>query len=186
MMQDVPAGHIAAIVTDLEMTAPPADPGPAAPLVRWRNPDLDAYRALFREIGEDWLWFSRLSLPDEALAAILHDPQVELYAGPDRESIVELDFRQGGSCEVAFFGLVPSMTGRGEGRRLMAAALALAWREGVGRVWLHTCTLDHPAALPFYLSCGFRAVRRRVEVEPDPRLDGRIVPQAASHHPVIR
>ena len=93
MIQDVPAGHIAAIVTDLEMTAPPADPGPAAPLVRWRSPDLDAYRALFREIGEEWLWFSRLSLPDEALAAILHDPQVEMYAGPNRESIVELDFR---------------------------------------------------------------------------------------------
>ncbi len=184
-MQDVPAGHIAAVVTDLEMTAPPADPGPAASLVRWRSPDLEAYRALFREVGEDWLWFSRLSLADEALAAILHDPQVELHAGPDRESIVELDFREEGSCEIAFFGLVPSMTGRGEGRRLMAAALAHAWREGVGRVWLHTCTHDHPAALGFYLSCGFRAVRRRIEIEPDPRLDGRIARQAAAHHPVI-
>ncbi len=186
MMQDVPAGHIAAVVTDLEMTAPPADPGPAAELVRWHRPDLDAYRALFREVGEEWLWFSRLSLADDALAAILRDPQVELYAGPAGESIVELDFREEGACEIAFFGLVPSMTGRGEGRMLMSAALALAWREGVGRVWLHTCTLDHPAALPFYLSCGFRAMRRRIEIEPDPRLDGRIPPQAAAHHPVIR
>lgn len=185
-MQDVPAGHIAAIVTDLEMAAPPADPGPAASLARWRNPDLDAYRALFREIGEEWLWFSRLSLPDSGLAAILRDPQVEVYAGPEGESLVELDFRADGSCEIAFFGLVPAMTGRGEGRRLMAAALALAWREEIGRVWLHTCTLDHPAALPFYLSCGFRAVRRRVEIEPDPRLDGRVRPNAAAHHPVIR
>ncbi len=186
MMQNVPAGHIAAIVTDLEMRAPPADPGPAAPLVRWPDPDLNAYRALFREIGEEWLWFSRLSLSDEALAAILHDPQVELYAGSDRESIVELDFRDEGVCEIAFFGLVAPMTGRGEGRGLMAAALALAWREGIGRVWLHTCTLDHPAALRFYLSCGFRAVGRRVEIEPDPRLDGRIASEAAMHHPVIR
>ncbi len=186
MMQDVPAGHIAAIVTDLEMTAPPADPGPVAGLVRWHSPDLDAYRALFREVGEDWLWFSRLSLADEALAAILHDPLVELYSGPDRESIVELDFREAGRCEIAFFGLVPSMIGRGEGRKLMSAALELAWRGGVRKVWLHTCTMDHPAALPFYLSCGFRAVRRRFEVEPDPRLDGRIAPEAAAHHPVIR
>ncbi len=185
MMQDVPAGHIAAVVTDLEMTVPPTDPGPAAPLVRWRNPGLDAYRALFREIGEEWLWFSRLSLPDSELAAILRHPQVELYAGPDRESIVELDFREQGACEIAFFGLAPSMTGRGEGRRLMAAALTLAWREGINRVWLHTCTLDHPAALRFYLSCGFRAVRRRIEIEPDPRLDRRIAPDAAAHHPVI-
>ena len=186
MMQDVPPGNVAAIVTDLEMTAPPADPGPAAAIVRWHRPDLAAYRALFREVGEEWLWFSRLSLSDEVLAAILHDPQVELYAGPARESIVELDFREEGVCEIAFFGLVPSMTGRGEGRRLMAAALALAWREGIGRVWLHTCTLDHPAALPFYLACGFRAVRRRIEIEPDPRLDGRIASEAAAHHPVIR
>lgn len=185
MMQDVPAGHIAAVVTDLEMTAPPTDPGPAASLVRWHNPDLDAYRALFREIGEEWLWFSRLSLLDSELATILHDPQVEMYAGPEGESIVELDFRKQGVCEIAFFGLAPSMTGRGEGRRLMTAALALAWREGISRVWLHTCTLDHPAALPLYLSCGFRAVRRRVEIEPDPRLDGRMARHAAAHHPVI-
>ena len=186
MMQDVPPGHVAAIVTDLEMTAPPADPSPAAAHVRWHRPDLAAYRALFCEVGEEWLWFSRLSLADDALAAILQHPQVELYAGPDRESIVELDFREEGSCEIAFFGLVPSITGRGEGRRLMAAALALAWREGIGKVWLHTCTLDHPAALPFYLACGFRAVRRRIEIEPDPRLDGRIAPEVAAHHPVIR
>ncbi len=185
MMHGVPAGHIAAVVTDLEMAAPPADPGPAAELVRWHRPDLDAYRALFRDIGEEWLWFSRLSLTDEALAAILRHPQVEFYAGPDRDSIVELDFREDGACEIAFFGLAPSLTGRGEGRRLMAAALARAWREGIDRVWLHTCTLDHPAALRFYLACGFRAVRRRLEVEPDPRLDGRIARHAAAHHPMI-
>ena len=186
MMQDVPPGHIAAVVTDLEMTALPADPGPVAALVRWHRPDLAAYRALFREVGEDWLWFSRLSLADEALAAILRDPKVELYAGPDKESIVELNLREEGACEIGFFGLVPSLTGRGEGRRLMSAALALAWREGVCRVWLHTCTLDHPAAPGFYLSRGFRAVRRRIEIEPDPRLDGRIAPEAAAHHPVVR
>ncbi len=186
MMQDVPPGHIAAVVTDLEMTAPPADPGPAAPLVRWCDPGPEAYRRLFREIGEEWLWFSRLSLADEALAAILRHPQVELYTGPDMKSIVELDFRREGWCEIAFFGLAPSMTGRGQGRRMMAAALARAWREGIDRVWLHTCTIDHPAALRLYLSCGFRAVRRRIEIEPDPRLDGRIAPSAAAHHPVIR
>ena len=186
MILDLPPGHIAAIVTDLEMAAPPPDPGRAARLVHWRRPDLDAYRALFREVGEDWLWFSRLSLTDEALAAILHDPLVELYSGPDRESIVELDFREEGVCEIAFFGLAPSMIGRGEGRKLMAAALDIAWRDGIRKVWLHTCTMDHPSALPFYLSCGFRAVRRRFEIEPDPRLDGRIGPEAAAHHPVIR
>jgi len=185
MMLDAPPGHVAAVVTDLEMTAPPADPGPAAMLSR-RRLSLSAYRALFREVGENWLWFSRLSLSDAALAEILEDPRVEVYVGADDESLVELDFRERGLCEIAFFGLVPSRTGQGRGRRLMAAALERAWREGVRKVWLHTCTFDHPAALRFYLACGFRAVRRRIQIEPDPRLDGRLAPEAGAHHPVIR
>ncbi len=185
-MLPVPPGHVAAIVTDLEMTAPPARPGPALALRHVRSPDLDRYRALYREIGEHWLWFSRLGLSDAALAEILRDPEVEVHVGAKGEGLVELDFRRAGLCEIAFFGLVPSRIGRGDGRRMMAAALALAWREGVGKVWLHTCTLDHPSALGFYLASGFRAVARRIEIAPDPRLDGGpLGPDAAAHHPVI-
>ncbi len=186
MILPVPAGHLAAVVTELEMTAPPDRPGPAMALRRDPRPDLARYLAFYREIGEDWLWYSRLGLSDAALAEILHDPKVEVHVGANREGLVELDFRRDGVCSITFFGLVPSRIGRGDGRRMMTAALALAWREGVGKVRLQTCTLDHPGALGFYLRCGFRAVARRVEIAPDPRLDGPMGPDVAPHHPLIR
>ena len=69
--------------------------------------------------------------------------------------MLELDFRVEGTCELSYFGLVPELTGKGNGGWLMARALGLAWRKSVARVWVHTCTLDHPAALGFYRRHGF-------------------------------
>ena len=82
--------EIATIVTHLEMRERPRPaPIPPAPLrlVPWKTPDLAAYRALFRRVGEPWLWFSRLVMPDDQLAAILHDPLVEVYAVTDPRGV---------------------------------------------------------------------------------------------------
>ena len=97
---DVPAGKIAAIVTHLEMTARPAprpDPPDAWTLRRVDSPGLDWFRDLYRRVGEEWLWFSRIRMPDAELAARLHAPQLEVYAlvGDGRdEGLLELDFRE--------------------------------------------------------------------------------------------
>src|SRR5882762_11174769 len=106
---DVPAGKIAAVVTHLEMTERPAlrpDPPGAWTLRRVETPDLDWYRDLHRRIGEEWLWFSRLQMPDAKLADIIQSPLVEVYVlvheGHD-EGLLELDFRQPGQCELVFF-----------------------------------------------------------------------------------
>ena len=115
---DVPAGKIAAIVTSLEMAAP-APARPEAPDPRWRlyrneRPAPDWYRDLYRRVGESWLWFSRLNLGDAALAAILDDSAVEIYAltVDDRpEGLLELDYREPGMCELAFFGVTPALIG---------------------------------------------------------------------------
>ena len=167
---------LAAIVTSLEMrTPPPRRPLPASPLrlVRWPAPPAERYRALFRRVGEPWLWFSRLVLGDAALAAIIGDAAVEVYAVTDPRGIevgmLELDFREAGTCELAFLGLVPELAGKGHGGWLMANALMLAWRGGVTRVWVHTCTLDHPAALAFYRKAGFVAFARAIETFAEPR-----------------
>ena len=185
MILTIPPGHVAAVVTDLEMAAPPPRRDSATELRHWTDPDPRAYRDLFRSIGAEWLWYSRLALSDESLIGILRDPRVEVHLSRDGSGMVELDFRTADACEIAFFGLRPERVGRGEGRRLMAAALAEAWRPGIGKVWLHTCTLDHPGALRFYLGCGFRAVRRHIEIERDPRLSGLLPRGAGAHHPVI-
>lgn len=188
----VPDDHVATIVTTLEMTRRPrARALPDAPLrlVRWERPAPESYRALFRRVGAPWLWFSRLVMDDAALVAIVHDPAVEVHAVLDRAGIevgmLELDFRTGGACEIGYFALVPELAGRGLGRWFMARALALAWRGGVERVWLHTCTLDHPRALGFYRAQGFVAVRRTVETFADPRVLGVLPADAAPQVPLL-
>lgn len=190
---DLPPGKIAAIVTSLEMTAKPAPkadpPGTDGlaldPIAR---EDIERYLAIYERIGAEWLWFSRLMKPRGELADLLAEPKVMIFAlraaGEDA-GLLELDFRQPGEAELAFFGVGPALVGRGAGRWLMNRALELAWARPIRRFWVHTCTLDHPAALTFYQRSGFRAFRRGVEVADDPRLAGVLPRQSAAFHPVI-
>lgn len=192
MLTPVIPGELAAVVTSLEMRERPKPrPLPPSPLRlnKWPAPAADAYRTLFRRVGAPWLWFSRLLLGDEALLAILHDPGVDLYAIVDRAGIevgmLELDFRIAGECEIAFFGLVPELTGKGHGDWLIAQALMLGWRKDVRRMWVHTCTLDHPGALGFYRRNGFTPFARAIETFADPRLLGILPRDAAPQIPLI-
>jgi GNAT superfamily N-acetyltransferase len=184
-------GHLAAVVTYLEMHQRPTLSVPPSPLSlqRLEHPDPGQYRRLFRLVGARWLWFSRLIMDDGALAAILRDPQVELFAihdgGNAEAGFLELDFRVPGECELAFIGLVPELAGRGHGQWLLAEALRLAWRDGVQRVHVHTCSLDHPAALSAYRRAGFVAFKRAVERFPDPRLTGILPADCAPQLPVV-
>jgi GNAT superfamily N-acetyltransferase len=188
---DVPAGKIAAVVTHFEMTERPAlrpDPKGAWTLRRVPSPDLDWFRDLYRRVGEEWLWFSRLQMTDAELAAVIRSPMVDVHAlvheGRD-EGLLELDFREPGQCELAFFGVTADLIGGGAGRWLMNRALELAWSRQVSRVWVHTCSLDHPSALAFYQRSGFRPFRRQIEIADDPRLDGTAPRSAAKHVPII-
>ncbi|MCL6707830.1 GNAT family N-acetyltransferase [Pseudomonas sp. R2.Fl] len=188
----VPPGKLANVVTCLEMLErPPARPAPPASglsVEHWPEPTPEAYRELFRRVGEDWMWVSRLVMPDEELAAIVDDPLVEVHAltdGRQRLGLLELDFRKDGECELAFFGLVPEAIGAGAGRLLMNAAIERAWSKPINRFWVHTCHFDSPAALPFYQRSGFRPYAFMVEVCDDPRLTGEMRRDAAGHVPLI-
>lgn len=188
---DIPDGKIAAVVTHLEMTARPPlrDESPGA----WRlrkvePPALGWYRDLYRRVGEEWLWFTRTGLEDSDLASRIHAPGVELYGlvvdGHD-EGLLELDFSEPGNCELLYFGVTAKLIGTGATRFLMNRALEIAWSRDVSRVWVHTCTFDHPSAVAFYQRSGFRAFRRQIEVADDPRLNGMAPRDAARHVPVI-
>lgn len=193
---DLPPGRIAAVVTHLEMTAPPpaatAPEPPVAPtgvtLERLTGPDVARYRALFAAVGEPWLWFGRCRLSDAALAEILADEAVEAYAvtrdGADI-GLLELDARAGCEVELAYFGVIPSAVGTGLGRFMMETALRRAWARSPARVFVHTCTLDHPSALAFYRRAGFTPYKRSIEVAEDPRLTGLLPRDAAPQVPLL-
>ena len=188
---DVPPGKLAMVVTHLEMCAPPTLRGVPAPqgvtfadLPRLVVP----YRALFRRVGQDWLWFGRLELSDDELSAILTDPNVLLFTlikDGKPEAILELDFREAGQCELAYFGLTSALIGTGSGAYLMDRALEIAWARGIERMHLHTCTIDSPQALGFYARSGFTAYRRQVEIADDPRARGLHGPSTAPQIPLI-
>jgi ribosomal protein S18 acetylase RimI-like enzyme len=187
---EVPDGQLAAVVTYLEMERPPADVAvPPSPLDLHRvHPSPVDYRVLFRLVGAPWLWFSRLVMRDEALAAILDHPAVELFEVRDGTTVVgmlELDRRGEGQCELSFVGLVPGYTGQGHGRWLLAEAVSRAWGADTRLVHVHTCGLDHPAALGAYRRAGFTAVARKVETFIDPRLAGILPRDAAPHVPLV-
>ena len=189
----VPTGKLAMVVTQLEMRAR-ADtrPVPIPDSVALRpltDVTLDQYRDIYRRVGEEWLWFSRLTMNDADLSAIIHDPKVQLFTlehGGQTQALLELDYRTDGECELAFFGLTKELIGTGSGRYLMNFAINTVWDQPIKRFHLHTCTIDSPMALNFYARSGFTAVGRKIEVADDPRLtkgwDQKIAPQI----PIVR
>ena len=188
--ESLPDGELAAVVTYLEMLTPPDHSVPPSPLSlkRVEVPEPEHYRGLFRRVGAPWLWFSRLTLDDAHLAEIIQHPKVELYSvlnDSNQVGMLELDFREPHECELSFIGLVPELAGQGHGRWLLAEALRLAWREGVDRVHVHTCSLDHPAALAAYRRAGFTPFKRTIERFRDPRLLGILPTTAAPQIPLL-
>ena len=183
---DVPKGKVATIVTHLEMRTAQMRGATLPDGLEFTTlpRDLAAYRDILRRVGQQWLWFGRLLLDDAELSKIIDDPLVELYTltkDCNPEAILELDFRVTGECELAFFGLTGALIGSGAGAYLMDQAVSKAFRAGITRFHVHTCTLDSPQALGFYRRSGFTPIRQQVEVADDPRILG-IHPQDAGPH----
>jgi GNAT superfamily N-acetyltransferase len=128
-------------------------------------------------------------LSDAQLSAVLNAPTTELFIADNNGAEVgmaELDRAASGEVEIAFFGLYAEALGKRLGRPFMDALLDRAWNGSISRVWVHTCTLDSPVALPFYLSCGFKPYKRAIEVADDPRVRGVLPESAAPQVPIIR
>jgi GNAT superfamily N-acetyltransferase len=189
----VPPGKVAMVVTYLQMLRP-AESRPVVPpegvALRQVTPDLDWYRDVFRRVGaKDWLWYGRLAMDDDRLSAILSDPDITFHTltrdGRD-EALLELDFRQEGQCELAYFGVTSRLIGTGAGRFLMNAAIRRAWERPIERLHVHTCNLDSQRAYDFYVRSGFTPYMQEVEIDDDPRVTGLLPAGAAPHVPLLR
>jgi GNAT superfamily N-acetyltransferase len=137
-------------------------------IVHARKPTLAYYRFLIDTVGKKWNWEGRKTLSDAALSAIIHDPRDEihvLFADGVPAGFVELDRRTEDEIEIVFFGLMPEFIGQGLGKFFLQWAIDKAWTYGPKRLWLHTDTEDHPAALPLYLTMGFAVYKEVVEGE---------------------
>jgi GNAT superfamily N-acetyltransferase len=140
----------------------------AAPMVSGllieRRPSISVehYRRLYHGVGSKWQWIDRNVWSDEQLASHLASPKTlvwECLIDNDSAGFFELSRQDDGSVEIAYFGLMEGAMGRGFGKALLTRAVEEAWSLGATRVWLHTCTLDSPRALPNYRARGFREVK---------------------------
>jgi GNAT superfamily N-acetyltransferase len=172
--------QIEVVVTYLEMTERPQRPTIPTPagrlaLMRADAPSVSYYRYLYNAVGEPWFWVDRRQLDDAALAALVHDPKVEiyvLYVNGEPAGYAELDRRPEPDIDIAYFGIRPQFVGRGFGPYLMNWAVDQAWQYGPRRLTVNTCTLDHPKALRTYQRIGFVAYKQERKLIDDPRLAG--------------
>lgn len=185
-------------VTYLEMLQPPTRTPLRPPLskhplalMRAHEPTVSYYRYLYDTVGEPWLWYERRQLSDKKLREIIEDDDVTLYVllhGAVPAGFAELDRRRKGTerrgdTHLAYFGLIPEFIGRHFGHYFLEAVVDLAWEQNPeGRLTVHTCTLDHPAALPLYQRCGFVPTGQRTTEIADPRSTG-ILPAEAGPPP---
>ncbi len=161
--------------TYLQMLSPPATtiviPPGGVEVRRLESPSVEEYRALYRGVGAEYNWVDRLIMPDEDLRRIVQDERVEVHeltVAGSPAGYAELDRRTPGEIELAYFGLFPAFIGRGLGKFLLQRAVDIAWAHHPRRVWVHTCDLDHKAALGNYLKAGFAIYDERILQQPVP------------------
>ena len=132
---------------------------PAIKIERQADCSIELFRYLYVEVGRNYHWVDRLPWTDEQIAEHLHRAENSIWLmsfSNETAGYFELHKCEDGSIELAYFGLLENFIGRGLGKHLLTKATEQAWAEGANRVWLHTCTLDDPAALPNYLKRGFK------------------------------
>jgi ribosomal protein S18 acetylase RimI-like enzyme len=120
------------------------------------------YRFLYREVGGAYAWTDRAAWSDEDIAGHLAQAAIQVWVARVEGRIAgffELRWCDDRSLEIAYFGLLPDFVGRGLGGHVLSEALREAWAQDPERVWLHTSTLDHAAALPNYLKRGMMVTR---------------------------
>lgn len=124
-------------------------------------------RYLYQLVGEPWQWVDKLALSDQAWQEYAERDSLRTWVAYHRGSIAgyyELERQDDGSVQIAYFGLAPRFVGKGFGGFLLTHALESAWSWGdTDRVWVHTCTLDHPGALSNYQARGMQIFRTEQE-----------------------
>lgn len=162
------------VVTYLEMrdasSLRAATGGPQLELRRLGEPCAALNRFFYVEVGRAWRWVDRLSWTDDAWQAWVERPQLSTWIAGHAGNPVgyaELD-HVGDDLEVTYFGLLPQFIGRGMGAVALTQVIEAAWSLGPRRVWLHTCSLDHPGARANYERRGFRAYKEEFFDAPDP------------------
>ena len=116
-------------------------------------------RDLYLAVGENWSWTDKRTWTDDQWKEYGLAPELRTFGAYLNDTLAgyyELRGDEEGGVEITYFGLLPQFLGRGLGGALLTSAIEQAWQmsPSVARVWLQTCTLDHPRALANYQARG--------------------------------
>ncbi len=160
-------------ITHLEMLALTDLQAKAAPTAdvhcaRVPRPMPELNRFFYTAIGGDWFWWERLAWSYADWMKYLDRPESSTWiiskAGVPA-GFFELEHQPNDTVELVYFGLLAAYTGQGLGAWALSEAIRRAWEGTTKRVWVHTCDLDHPAALANYIARGFRIFKTEVRLE---------------------
>ncbi|WP_299429419.1 GNAT family N-acetyltransferase [uncultured Meiothermus sp.] len=128
-------------------------------IIKAEIPSAELQHFLYRSVGGDWYWYEKANWTyqqwlEYAQNSSLHTWVAYLKGTP--AGYFQLEVQPEQSVEIAYFGLLKQFSGMGLGGYLLTCALEEAWRLRAKRVWVHTCSLDSPAALANYQARGMQ------------------------------
>ncbi|MBL7904380.1 MAG: GNAT family N-acetyltransferase [Bacteroidales bacterium] len=173
--------EIAATTWWMQMTAPPAGETMASlpancRVLRAEKPTRAFYLYLYTSVGRPYQWYNRLMMQASELQKLLDNEHTEvwvLYDSGVPAGFVEYDLSEANETEIVYFGLSCEFTGRKLGKPFLHWCVQNAWQRPLKRLWLHTCNLDHPAAINLYRGAGFEVYDQDTIMQqtPDPEDD---------------
>ena len=134
------------------------------PIVKKIKPDFQLNKFFYKQVGKKYRWIDRLSWPDEKWIEYISNKNLETYVisiSDDLVGFFELLYNpQLKETEISYFGLLEEYIGKGIGGYALSEAIKKSFDKDINRVWLHTCTLDHPNALKNYIARGMTIFRK--------------------------
>ena len=137
-------------------------------LIQSQVPSPELNRFLYCSVGFQYWWYERVNWSYDQWMTWLDTEKVQTWVAYLQGTPIgyfELERQPGENVEIAYFGLLPQFVGHGLGELLLTDAIDRAWAFGAKRVWVHTCTLDHPAALGNYHARGFKVFKEETRDE---------------------
>ena len=133
-------------------------------LVKKINPDFQLNKFFYKQVGKKHRWLDRLNWSDEKWINYISNENLDTYIISDSENLVGffelLNNPHLSETEISYFGLLEEYIGRGIGGYALSVAIRKSFEKDIKRVWLHTCTLDHPNALKNYKARGMTVFRK--------------------------
>ena len=133
-------------------------------LVKKIKPDFQLNKFFYKQVGKKHRWIDRLSWSDEKWVNYISNQNLETYVISEKNDLAgffELLYNpELKETEISYFGLLEEYIGKGIGGYALSVAIKKSFEKQIKRVWLHTCTLDHPNALKNYIARGMTVYKR--------------------------